>query len=550
MIRKALFSLLATLPALHSCQENHEVEIAVCCINDYHACFVADEDRSIYGVGSLIHTLDSIRSVYPHHIILSGGDNSGGSYFYKVTNGVTMPAFWEESGIKISVVGNHEFDEGQHKLSQKWSEQTADKQPCDLTYIAANIHDSLGNIPHFIQPYCIKEVKISDSKSVRMSFIGLTTAMTPQQTSLRHVKGLYFDSESKNVLDSLMQSAEYKALIPTIDATFVVGHLGAGRKNGVPTWEDISADQLALLDTSMIDGFFAAHTHDTLSGYINNSRLPIVQGGCYGSYIGILKVKYDTLKNKVTKVTPELCQVRPFSNTTSSTQMQVDSLLANTYVSGRPLNEVLCTIEADMPNNRAQRFVFSEVADIVCASYADAFAQHTTENIPIIGMSHFWSIRSSLYKGKLTVLEAGEILPFANHLRAYKYTGKQLKELLTFGLHNKKFGWLQSNALTFECDSKENLNVTKVWYNAPSGVTTEIRNHDQCIIVVDDYMVTGGDGYLPEFFPAQQEIHTQLPNTTTAFFNYLKAKGSFDSHPENMKKLIINGDAYSELSNL
>ncbi len=547
MIRKSLFSILATLPALYSCQENHEVEIAVCCINDFHASFVADEDRNIYGVGSVIHTLDSIKSVYPHHVILSGGDNFGGSYFYKVTNGSTMPIFFEESGMKISVIGNHEFDEGQQKLAQKWSTQTADKQPCDLTYISANIRDSLGNIPHFAQAYCVNEVKLSETKSVHLSFIGLTTALTPQQTSLRHVKDLHFDADCSNVIDSVQQLPEYQVLTPTINATFIVGHIGAMRKNGVPEWEDISAHQLSQLNSSNVSGFFAAHTHDTLSGRINNNQIPIVQGGSNGRYIGMLKVKYDTVKNKVTQITPELCSVRRISNSTSQTQKLVDSLLANTFVGGRPLNEELCTIQSDMAHNRVQRFVFSEVADIVCASYAEAYAQQATELLPIIGVSHFWSIRSSLYKGTLSVLEAGEILPFANNLRAYNYSGKQLKELLTFGLYNMKFGWLQTNALAFECDSKENLNVSKVWYNAPNGVRTEILDNDRCVIVVDDYMVTGGDGYLPEFFPAQQEIHTQLPTTTTAFFNYLKAKGSFASHPEKMKKLIINGNTYSEL---
>ena len=549
MNRKLLFSIIATLPILFSCQQDHEVEIAVCCINDFHASFVADEDRNLYGVGSLIQTLDSIKTAYPHHIILSAGDNFGGSYFYKVTNGATMPSFFTESGIKISAIGNHEFDEGQEKLSQKWSIQSTDNQPCDITYISANIRDSLGSTPHFAKAFAVSEVKLSDTKTLNFSFIGLTTASTPQQTSVRHLQGLHFDANIIIIIDSLKNSNEYQAIEPSIDATFVVGHIGAMRKNGIPAWEDISSEQLSMLNTNHANGFFSAHTHDTLSGFINNGQLPIVQGGCNGMYVGIMKVVYDTVTNKVTKVIPELCPVRKAKESDSYTQQQVDSLLANTYVSSRPLNEELCTIHSKMPHNRLQRFGFSEVADIVCSSYAYAYTQKVNDKLPVIGVSHYGSIRTSLYEGTLSVLEAGEILPFANNLRAFKYSGKQLKNLLTFGLHNMKFGWLQTSALTFECDMKENLQVTKVWYTA-NGVTSEINDKDRCIIVVDDYMVTGGDGYHPEFFPIKQEIQVQLPNTTSAFFNYLKSKGSFTSQPDAMKKVTIKGNTFRTLDEI
>ena len=550
MIRKSLFAIITALPTLYSCHQGNEVEIAVCCINDFHAAFVADTDRGIYGVESLIHTLDSIKAVYPYHVVISAGDNFGGSYFYKVTNGATMPSFIKETGIQASTIGNHEFDEGQKKLSQKWNYLSENHQPCDFTYISANLRDSLGKTPSYAKAYHTSEVKISEAKSLKISFIGLTTAATPQQTSLRHLQGLTFDADYTKVIDSLKSTPEYQAIAPTIDATFIVGHIGAMRENGVPQWVDIANEQLSKITPNTADGFFAAHTHDTLAGFINDNQLPIVQGGNNGRYIGIMKVKYDTVNNKVTQVIPELCLVNHHQHSASPTQKQVDSLLANTYVSNRPLNERLCYVDAEMPHDRSQRYGFTEVADIVCAAYANAYAQLINDQRPIIAVSHFGSIRASLYKGDLSVLEAGEILPFANQLRAYQYNGKQLKKLLTFGLHNKEYGWLQSHAITFECDSRDNLEVTKVWYAAPNGTVAEINDKTPCIIVVDDYMVTGGDGYLPEFFPAQLELRVELPTSTSAFFNYLKTRGSFSSNPNAMRKLIINGKPFATLGEI
>lgn len=550
MIKKALVGVLSLLPIVHSCQQSHntEVEIAVCCINDFHAAFVADENRELYGVGSLLTALDSIKSVYPHHIVVSAGDNFGGSYFHKVTNGVAMPQFFKECGIQVSAIGNHEFDEGQQKLAAKWSELCNDKNPYDLIYLSANLRDSLGKTPYYAKAYTTKEIKLSDNKSFTLSLIGLTTASTPQQTNARLIQGLHFDPNYLAVIDSVKSTPDYQSVSSKIDACVLVGHLGARRNNGNPKWEDISALQLAPIDRTIADAFFAAHTHDTLSAFINNKQLPIVQAGSNGAYIGCFKIKFDTLKNIVTSITPEIYPIRKSTNYTSHVAQLVDSLLSITCVEGRPLNEKLCTIESEMPHDRLQRYAFSEVADIVCNSYAAAFIQYNpTNKIPVIGISHYGSIRAGLYPGVLSVLNAGEILPFANNLRAYRYKGKDLKKLATFGLHNSKYGWLQSNALTFECVSATDLVVNKVYYTDTSGATTEIKDNDTCIIVVDDYMVTGGDGYLPEFFQKDMEIKTVLPTTTAAFLNYLKSQTIIKSNPNMMKKLRIEGNTYSSL---
>ena len=555
MIKKLAIGAFTLLPAIYSCQSHTdaEVDIAVCCITDFHAAFVADENRDLYGVGSLLHTLDSLKAVYPHHIVISAGDNFGGSYFYKVTNGATMPIFLEEADIHISALGNHEFDEGQEKLAQKWSAQN-NNVPCSITYLSANLRDTLGRIPHFAKAYAINEIKLSDTKSFTLSLIGISTASTPQQTSLKHVKDLHFDAEYKSAIDSLISTPEYSNIAPSIDACFMVGHLGAEWKNSKPEWKDVSTSQLLDIDKKSVDGIFTGHTHDTLTAYINKDKLPIIQAGCNGAYIGVMKIKFDTIRNVITSITPELCAVRNTPNTSYRTQQMIEALLDTTYVGGRPLNEQLCTIKTEMPHNRSLCYGFSEVADIVCASYAAAYTSKSSEKIPVIGMSHYGSIRASLYPGILSVLKVGEILPFANNLRAYRYSGKELKELAAFGLNNKKFGWLQTHAFTFECTvTAENLNVNKVYHTTSNGTTKEIKDTDECIIVVDDYMTTGGDGYAPSFFPKRKEVRITLPTTTTAFFNYLKEIASFESNPERMKKIFIDGNAcrtLEEISNL
>ena len=49
-----------------------------------------------------------------------------------------------------------------------------------------------------------------------------------------------------------------------------------------------------------------------------------------------------------------------------------------------------------------------------------------------------------------------------------------------------------------------------------------IKADTKLVLVADEYMVTGGDGYLPTQFPKAQEIAVTVPTSTDAFISYLQ----------------------------
>ena len=52
-----------------------------------------------------------------------------------------------------------------------------------------------------------------------------------------------------------------------------------------------------------------------------------------------------------------------------------------------------------------------------------------------------------------------------------------------------------------------------------------LKPKQKYVLVTDDYITTGGDGYSPDFFPEKQAIEVpQLPTTTDAFINYLRTQ--------------------------
>ena len=94
-----------------------EVQVAIISINDFHASFARDDAQGKPGAAALLHTVDSLKRLYPYHLVVSAGDNFGGSFFYKATRGALLPQLFSDLGISLSALGNHEFDYGQDSLA-------------------------------------------------------------------------------------------------------------------------------------------------------------------------------------------------------------------------------------------------------------------------------------------------------------------------------------------------------------------------------------------------------------------------------------------------
>ena len=51
-----------------------------------------------------------------------------------------------------------------------------------------------------------------------------------------------------------------------------------------------------------------------------------------------------------------------------------------------------------------------------------------------------------------------------------------------------------------------------------------VNDKTRLILVTDDYITTGGDGYSPAFFPEADVIGVDVPQSTDAFIQYLQRK--------------------------
>ena len=256
-----------------------QVKVAIFSVNDFHASFVRNDAKGIAGAPALWQTLDSLKRVYPLHVTVSAGDNFGGSFFYNATNGALMPVLFNGLGIRLSAVGNHEFDNGQRSLADKWADCPLRPEGWDISYVCANVRDArTGRIPAFAQPVASVPLTLPGGKQLRVAFVGLITSSTPEQASKRRLTGLSFDGRYGAVLDSVMQLPE-ASLVKDAQIRVLLTHIGSYMdENGRAQWDDKDVAQLQKLDSPLWHGIISSHTHQRVAGYVNKARYPIVQG--------------------------------------------------------------------------------------------------------------------------------------------------------------------------------------------------------------------------------------------------------------------------------
>lgn len=505
------------------------VDVAVFSINDFHGAFVRNDHKGIAGAPSVWQTLDSLKRVYPYHVTLSAGDNFGGSYFYNATHGALLPVFFNDLGIRLSAIGNHEFDDGQRSLAEKWGSSPLRPAGWDIRYVCANVRDNkTGRVPDYAQPTARVDVPVGPGKKVSIAFEGLIASSTPQQVSTRRVAGLSFDGRYTEVIDSVAFTPD-AALLKDATVRLLLTHIGTrtNAQTHEPEWSDLDEAELKKLRASDWDGILSSHSHETVCGRINDSHIPVVQGHWHGNFISALICKVDTATMKLVSVEPRSFRVTPKAKLEAGParlQEQIDSLLTHTCTAGgTPIGTALTTAHADMEHDRMQKYRQSEVGALVCRAYAEEFrrVKHLKDSEPVIGCSHFGSIRSGFVKGPVSVLDVGEALPFSNSLRAFRLSGKQLLALAEFGMHNQRYGWIQVGNLEMVQDA--DTHVKELIYVSPKGKRVRLKANKQYYLVADDFMTHGGDGYSADFFPDEQEVKVEgMSFTTDAFINYLR----------------------------
>ena len=451
-----------------------EKEVVILSINDFHGA-LAPAGKNV-GAAKLADALRVEKAKNPEGtIIVSAGDNYQGSAMSNLLYGEPVSAVFKEIGIELSAVGNHEFDWGIDRIT-KWAEDGG------FTFVCTNIYDKRTNQPvDWADPFAIIE-----RSGVKVGFIGLATPETAYKTLKANVENYEFRDPIEIVTEWVP-----KVKAAGADIIIALTHLGAFQdQEGNITGE---ASDLCAVDG--VDAVISAHTHQRISGLVNNK--PLVQAYYQGRSFAKLTFIFDE-NNKIISAEPFLDNLFERADTLKD---DADTLtLYNSYnenlapVLGRVLGET--TVELDHDRYAGPSLLGEWSCDVMREK---AGVQ--------IAMTNGGGLRVPIPAGKITAGILYEVMPFDNTLYTMKLSGADVKANIEHGIMNDDIGWVAISGVkvVYNPEAEAGNRITSMVLE--DGTPIEMDKY--YTVVTNDFMFTGGDNY--NFENSKDGLNTFIP---------------------------------------
>lgn len=462
--------------------------IDIISFNDFHGS-VLESGKNV-GAAKLSGVINRYKSLANDNygvIPVAAGDLYQGSAISNIKYGAPVTDMLKAIGIEASAIGNHEFDWGTDKISN-WAKEG------DFDFLAANIvKKGTDTIADYAKPY-----KIVEQNGVKIGIIGIATPETATKTLAENVKDIEFQDPVKTVM-------KYEKIVRDAGAQVVVVLSHSAVYQDSKTYE-VTGEAADMAKIKGVDAVIGAHNHTFAAGYVNET--PVVEGGYNGRGLAQLRFVFDDSNELVTVLANNEIFLGNEKN------LPVDEALADKIAAHKAeldpiMSQVVTTLEERLSHDEVNSNI-TQLGVVV----AETMRQITGTQI---GLTNGGGIRRSLEKGNVTIGDMYEILPFDNTLVTLEVTGEELVQLIEHGVNTKGFGWGQFAGI-------------KVWYDKETGKVSSIRLNDGTkiekdkyyTVTVNDFMITGGDGY--DFSKAKdiKDTHIVMRDAMT---NLWKEKG-------------------------
>ncbi|ATY15626.1 bifunctional metallophosphatase/5'-nucleotidase [Amycolatopsis sp. AA4] len=455
------------------------------------------------GAAYLATHVKQLEAQVRNSMVLSSGDNIGASPVISALfhDEPTMD-FLNELGVKASVVGNHEFDEGYQELLRMQFGGCNKTDGCQFrkSYDGARF-PLLGSNVYFDNGLpALLPFSIQYSGGVPIGVIGATLKDLPSVVTPEAIKGLKFGDEveainrTANILDRLGVKAQVVLLHQGDEAL-----PGAG-PNDCKVQPDGAAATIAKNVTPKVDAIFTAHSHQQYNCVVNDPAgqpRPVIQGASFGRLLSVVDLKIDRRTRDVVRSQTKAHNEIVTRDVTPDPA--VTKLVDEAKTKAAPIaNKQVGTITADLPAAGGPSGE-SPLGDVI----ADAQLEATKSNNAVIAMTNPGGIRADLtYKsssagegdGVVTYGEAFTVQPFSNIMQTITLTGANLKNVL-------EQQWGQSGGTKILQISKS-LHYT---YSAGAPVGSRVSNITvngtpvdpaaKYRVSVNNFLAAGGDGF-------------------------------------------------------
>ncbi|MBQ1736361.1 MAG: 5'-nucleotidase C-terminal domain-containing protein [Lachnospiraceae bacterium] len=259
------------------------------------------------GVSKIKTLLDDFRSEDPNLIVLDGGDFSMGTLYQTVyrTKASELRTLGK-LGVEVTTVGNHEFDCGAEGFYSMFEAalQSGDELPQFVvsnidwdTMNSEGITDDQKLYRECFDDYGVKDYVMLHHGDMDIAVFGIfgKDALACAPTCV-----LKF----KDPIEAATQTVAEIKKNEDPDLIIALSHSGTGETIGD---EDVELAK-AVQD---IDLIISAHTHTVLPEPIREGRVTIASAGCYGAFLGNVKLKkngnnWDLLSYKLYPIDDEI----------------------------------------------------------------------------------------------------------------------------------------------------------------------------------------------------------------------------------------------------
>ncbi|MEV4600446.1 bifunctional metallophosphatase/5'-nucleotidase [Amycolatopsis sp. NPDC049253] len=436
-------------------------------------------------------------------MVLSAGDNVGASpVISALFHDEPTIDFLNELGVKASVVGNHELDEGYQELLRMQFGGCNKTDGCQFrpTYQGADF-PILGSNVYFTNGLpALLPFSVQFSGGVPIGIIGATLKDLPSVVTPDAIKGLKFGDEAQainrtaNLLDLLGIKAQV-VLLHQGDETLP----GAG-PNDCKVAPNGEADVIAKNVSPKVDAIFTGHSHQQYNCVINDPAgqpRPVIQGASFGRLLSVVDLKIDLRTRDVIR-----SQTKAHNEVVTrdvTPDPAVAKLVDEAKTKAGPIaNKQVGTITADLTAAGAPSGE-STMGDVI----ADAQLEGTKSNNAVVAITNPGGIRADLTyasspngegDGVVTYGEAFTVQPFANIMQTITLTGANLKNVLEqqWGQPGGTKILQISSSLhyTYSASAPIGSRVSNITVNGtPVDPAATFR------VSVNNFLAAGGDGF-------------------------------------------------------
>ena len=496
------------------------VTLSIVGTNDLHGGVGARNGRG--GLAMLGGYLKNLRAVRARDggavLLIDAGDMFQGTLESNLGEGAPVVAAYNALGYSAAAVGNHEFDFGptgpaatpRSSADDPRGALKARAREAKFPFLAANLIDAAtGGAVRWpnVQPSTIV-----DQAGIRVGIIGVMTRGALSATIAANVGGLS--------IAPLAETIRTHATALRADGAHVVvvtAHAG-GRCTQFDRPDDLSSCEpngeifavARELPRGLVDAIVAGHSHAPVGHRVEG--IPITEAYSNGRAFGRIDLSIDRAAKKVvdTRSFPPVDLVAAdYEGAPVTPDAAIDAVLAPALDAVRVVRSRPIGIALDMPIRRLSPI--SPLGQL----FTDAMLAFVPGADVALNNSG-GGLRADLPAGPVTFGSVYEVMPFDNLIVSIRLTGRELRQVFAAYVPRGRVLGFSGVRVRARCAA----GAAEITMTRPSGIT--IADDESLLVVVSDFVATGGDGILTRVTPSGGfSIDHGAPLLRDAFADYL-----------------------------